>query len=226
VFPDVYHGTPTTTPTRFYKRKAAPGSPAGKAGGSPRGVNTLTKGPPRASGGLEARPDVPGASENITGITALSNQFERLQLDLSHITIPTHQPVEIPDMSKVFAAKAKRDAERDAAVLATRDASVELTGGIRKLAAVEAEMLVQITRMAAEAAGTRRWTKLSVWVGIAVLLITAAALGIAVATYIYGYRSSPFHGRRRQNRTRPIGAFMSIARVLIDGVRQSGTARQ
>jgi phosphoribosylformimino-5-aminoimidazole carboxamide ribonucleotide (ProFAR) isomerase len=59
-------------------------------------------------------------------------------------------------MSEVFAAKANRDAERDAAVLATRDASVELAGGIRKLAAVEAEMLVQITRMAAEAAGTRR----------------------------------------------------------------------
>jgi hypothetical protein len=70
---------------------------------------------------------------------------------------------------------------------------VELAGGIRELAAVEAEMLVHLTRMTAAsqaqtetAQNTHRWTKASVWVGIAVLLITAAALGFAVATYLYG----------------------------------------
>jgi hypothetical protein len=123
------------------------------------------------------------ATENMKGITELSSMAGRLELGLASIEFPT----------EVFAAKAKREADRDAAILATRDATVELAGGIRELAAVEAEILVQLTRMAADsqaqtetARNTHRWTKASAWVGIAVLLITAAALGFAVATYLYG----------------------------------------
>jgi hypothetical protein len=75
----------------------------------------------------------------------------------------------------------------------TRDGIVELAGAINRLVATEAEMLVQITGMAADAhepataaRSTHRWTKASVWVGIAVLVITAAGVGFAVATYLYG----------------------------------------
>ena len=44
--------------------------------------------------------------------------------------------------------------------------------------------------MATEAAGARRWTKLGVWVGIAVLLITAPRLAFAVVTNGYSFRST------------------------------------
>jgi chorismate mutase len=92
----------------------------------------------------------------------------------------------MPDLTAGMAARANREAERDAAILATRDATIELAESIKELAAVEAQVLVQLTTLAAEAAqqtsaarGTRGWTLVGVLVAVAVLIVAAA-------TYFHG----------------------------------------
>lgn len=116
------------------------------------------------------------ATENMTGIAELSQQADRLKVDLSAFEL---EPM--PALTAGMAARADREAERDAAILATRDATIELADSIKELAAVEAQVLVQLTTLAAEAAqqtsaarGTRGWTLVGVLVAVAVLIVAAA----------------------------------------------------
>jgi hypothetical protein len=63
------------------------------------------------------------ATENMKGITELSSMAGRLELGLANIEFPKHEPISfippsyeppaLADMTEVFAAKAKREADRD-----------------------------------------------------------------------------------------------------------------
>jgi hypothetical protein len=119
------------------------------------------------------------ATDNMRGITEVARQADRLKLDLANIELE-------PAPLGVDGGLIEREAERDAAILATRDASIELADGIRELAAIEAQVLVQLTNLAAEAErqteaarSTRKWTLVGVGVAAAVLIV-------AVATYFHG----------------------------------------
>jgi hypothetical protein len=91
----------------------------------------------------------------------LADQTSALKLDLQRISVP--EPVKL---GGVFAAKARCDAEREAAIRRTRDGIIELAGALNRGAETEAEMLMQITGMAADAheeamaaRNTHRWTR-------------------------------------------------------------------
>ena len=98
-------------------------------------------------------------------------QCDEIQGDFARIKVPIYEPPDTSALDEAMAARRQRDAERDAAIIATSDATVEVAQAVQALAAVSAQTLAEIATMRRDSRRILYWTAAGVLIALVALTL-------------------------------------------------------